>query len=131
MNLNKFIGRNQLSVMESACKGDEGEYFKTMIEGLQSKIAAMPKTFETDDQGDEAMATLHYFKGGSDWYIIEKDMADDQIQAYGFACLNEDAENSELGYINIEELISFGVELDLHYTPEKIRDIKARFDRRP
>jgi len=128
MNLNQFIGRSQLSAMRSACRGEEGEYFRTMIENLKKTIAAMPKPYETDGQGDEAFATLHYFKGGSDWWIIERDQEGDQYQAFGFACLNGDYLNAEMGYISIEELIQYGVELDLYYTPEKIGDIRARHE---
>lgn len=135
MNLNQFIGKTQLSVISrQARQGEEREYFKNMILKLKETIGTMPKTYETDGQGNEAIATLHYFKGGSDWYIVERDAGspDDkeqgvQAQAFGFACLNGDTQNAELGYISIEELIEYGVELDLYYTPEKIGDIKTRF----
>ena len=135
MELKQFIGKAQLWVIgRLARQGEEREYFKEMIRKLKETIEAMPKTYETDSQGDEAIATLHYFKNGSDWYIIEKDAGspDDeeqgaQIQAFGFACLNGDTQNAELGYISIQELIQYGVELDLYYKPEKIGDIKARF----
>jgi len=127
MNLNQFIGHSQLLAIKSACKGEEGEYFYKKITDLKTQILAMPKTYETDGQGNEALATLHYFNSNSDWYIIEKDMEEQQIQAFGFTRLNGDSQNAELGYINIEELIQYGVELDLYYTPEKIGDIKARF----
>lgn len=132
-NLSNFIGQSQLSVMKSACRGEEGEFFKAMMRDLQTKISAMPKTYETDGQGDKAVATLHYFCGGSDWYITEKDAGspDDEVpgmqhQAFGLACLNGDGENAGLGYISIQELIENGVELDLYYTPKTIGDIKAK-----
>ncbi len=137
MELNHFIGKNQLSVISRmARQGEEREYFKAMILNLKEIIEAMPKTYETDGQGDEAIATLHYFNSGSDWYITEKDagspddsieMAGAQGQAFGFTCLNGDVENAELGYISIQELIENGVEIDLYYKPEKIGDIKTRF----
>ncbi|MFH1080474.1 MAG: hypothetical protein V1766_09485 [Pseudomonadota bacterium] len=134
--LDHFIGKSQLSVMLDNCKGEEGEYFKAMIEDLKTIISTMPKTYETDGQGDEAKAILHYFNGASDWWIVEKDAGspDDDVpgiqeQDFGFVCLNGDAEYAELGYINIEELIQHGVELDLYYTPETIGAIKARFER--
>lgn len=128
MNLNRFISNGQLSVIsQQARQGEEREYFKNMILKLKETIENMPKTYETDGQGNEAMATLHYFNGSSDWYIIEKDIEEEQLQAFGFTCLNGDKQNAELGYISIEELIKYGVELDLYYTPEKIGDIKARF----
>ena len=132
MELNQFIGKSQLGAMREGCRGEEGEFFKTMIRDLKKTIEAMPKTYETDGQGDEAIATLHYFKNGSDWFIIEKDAGspDDEVQgvqaqAFGFVCLNGDIQNAEFGYISIEELIHHGVELDLYYKPEKIVNIKA------
>jgi hypothetical protein len=135
MNLNQFIGPSQLSAMKSACRGEEGQYFRDMIADLKETIAGMPSTYETEDiPAEMKKATLHYFKGGSDWYIIERDMGcpDDiikgtQQQAYGFACLNGDTENAEFGYICIAELIENNVELDLYYKPELVEDIKKRF----
>jgi hypothetical protein len=126
-NLQRFIGSAQLQAMKRATRGEEGAYFRGKVKEVCATIDAMPKTYETDGQGDEAKATLHYFYGSSDWYIIEKDMCPEQYQAFGFACLNGDKQNAELGYINIEELVSFGVELDLYYTPEPIGTIRARF----
>ena len=137
MKMNQFIGKSQLAAIGSACRGEEGQYFRDMIAQMQIHIATMPKTYETDGQGTEAVAQLHYFNGGSDWYITEKDAGspDDeeqgvQIQAFGYACLNGDYENAELGYISIQELIKNGVELDLYYKPETIGTIKARFEKR-
>ncbi len=136
MDLNKFIGHSQLSAMKSACRGEEGEFFKAMIAALKAQIATMPKTYETDGQGDDAPVTLHYFNAGSDWYIIEKDAGspDDEVQgsqtqAFGFACLNGDTDNAEFGYISIQELIENGVELDLYYKPETVGTLKIRFGR--
>lgn len=129
MNLNNFIGNSQLSAMLKACKGEEGEYFKTMIEELKNKIDGMPKTYETEGIGDAAPVSLHYFLGGSDWYIIERDCENEQLQAFGFACLNGDKRNAEFGYICIEELIRLNVELDLYYKPQTIKDIKIKYDK--
>lgn len=134
MTLNHFIGKSQLSAMKLACKGEEEQYFRDMIEKLKAQISAMPVTYETDDQGDEAIATLHYFNAASDWYIVEKDAGspDDEVQgiqtqAFGFTCLNGDTDNAEMGYISIQELIENGVELDLYYRPETIKTIKSKY----
>ena len=133
MELKHFIGRDQLSVMLANCRGEEGKHFRDKIVALKAQIEAMPTSYETDGQGDEATATLHYFNGGSDWYITEKDagVPEDeeqgvQLQAFGLACLNGDTENAEMGYISIEELIKHGVELDLYYAPKTIGDIKKQ-----
>ncbi len=136
MNLNQFIGKNQLSVLKSNCRGEEGAYFRDMIEKLKITIAGMPKSYETDGQGDAALAILHYFNSSSDWYIIEKDAgcAEDEVpglqhQAFGFACLDGDYEMAELGYISIQKLIENGVELDLYYKSQTIGQIKATYEK--
>lgn len=126
MDLKHFISKEQLSVIREACKGEEGEYFRDMLKRLESTIEAMPKPYETEGQGDQAKAILHYFLGGSDWYITERDSSEEQEQAFGFACLNGDTWNAEMGYISIRELIELGVEFDLYYKPETIAEIKNR-----
>ena len=133
MDLSMFIGRQQLAVMLQACHGEEGAFFRKLMTDLEKRIATMPKTYETDGTPGKDLATLHYFMGSSDWWIIEKDAGspDDemegvQAQAFGLACLNGDVQNAELGYISIAELIEHGVELDLYYKPEAIGTIKAR-----
>lgn len=137
MDLKNFIGRQQLAVMLQACNGEEGEFFRKLMVDLEEQIATMPKTYETDGTPGKDLATLHYFMGGSDWWIIEKDAGspDDEVQgvqaqAFGLACLNGDVQNAELGYISIAELIGHGVELDLYYKPEPIPEIKARLNKR-
>jgi hypothetical protein len=136
MNLKHFVGKNQLACMRECCRGEEGQYFRDMIENLKKQIATMPATYETEDLGDDAPVTLHYFHGGSDWYIVERDAGCDddeekgiQRQAFGFACLNGDYQNAEWGYIAIDELIGCGVELDLYYKPESKGDVKLRYEK--
>lgn len=132
LNLKQYVGREQLSVMRQLCHGEEGEHFVSTIQRIKDTIAAMPVTGETAGQGDQAMVALHYFSGSSDWWIIERDIGceDDEIpgiqmQAYGFACLNGWTDCAELGYINIQELIDNGVELDLYWQPKPLADVKA------
>lgn len=127
MNLKNFVNKDQLQCMRDLCKGEEGEYFKKQVLKLKSHIVCMPKTYETDGQGDNVVVMLHYFKGGSDWYIMERDMViDDQVQAFGYACLNGDTLNAELGYISITELIKYNVELDLYFEPVTLGEIKKQ-----
>ena len=81
-------------------------------------------TYESTAKGRAALAYLHYFIGGFDWWIVEKDADPDhagQVQAFGIADLGMDA---ELGYISIPELLENGAELDLYYTePKNIGEI--------
>ena len=125
MRLNQFIGQKQLQAIQHTCKSDEGKFFQEMLFSLKQKFATMPKTHETDGQGEKAIVHLHYFNGGSDWWITERDQENEQLQAFGFACLNGDKEFAELGYISITELIENDVELDLYWTPKSLSEIES------
>ncbi len=118
-----FIGISQLSALQSSLTGEERQYFLSLLNDLKDKILKMPKPYETTEQGMDAPVSLHYFQGGSDWYIVEKDSSEEQLQAFGYACLNGDKINAEMGYINIEELIKCDVELDLYWTPTALRNV--------
>ena len=121
-----FLSAAQLSVMGDACRGEEGEWFKKRFIDLQREIETMPATYEQDGKGDEAIVYLHYFTASSDWYITEKDIDGGIQQAFGYAILNDDTDNAELGYISIAELVRCQVELDLHFKPCSLGAIKYR-----
>jgi len=109
--------------MVDGVHGEAGPHFRGKLLELAATIMNMPRTYEQDGKGDEAVAHLHYFKGSGDWYITEKDVDTDgagQIQAFGLVKLWE----TELGYISIAELIQNGVELDLHFTPTTLGELK-------
>jgi hypothetical protein len=119
--LGSFLGTNQALTLFDCLKGEERGYFVTVLNEMLDLISKMPKTYETDGQGKDAVAVLHYFVGGCDWYITEKDMEDEQLQAFGLANLGYGA---ELGYINIQEITKAGAKLDLHWTPKPLKEIK-------
>lgn len=121
-----FLSARQLAAMSGLCEGEEGEFFAQKFVELEQQIDTMPKTYEQDGKGDEATVHLHYFLGASDWYITEKDMDGGVDQAFGYACLNGDEEMAELGYISIAEITRCGAELDLHWTPCTLGEVKAR-----
>lgn len=125
INITDWISKEQLSVIEQGLKGEEKEYFREKLSQIELLVYTMPKTYETDGQGEDAVVQLHYFLGGSDWYIIEKDSEREQIQAFGYAILNGDKEMAELGYINIQELIKNGVEIDLHWSPKPLKEVRS------
>ena len=81
---------------------------------------ALPLPYGTEDQGDDAIAHLHYFRGGMDAWITERDSSVEQHQAYGLIDLGHGA---ELGYISIQELIDNNMELDLYWSPKPLKDI--------
>lgn len=130
--LGPFIGPIQKQILGSnAARGEEREWFRDILCTMAAKVEAMPKTYEQDGLGENAVAHLHYFTGGFDWYITEKDAGspDDepgqaQSQAFGLADLYHDG--GELGYISLPEILSCGAELDLHFEPKTLAAIRAK-----
>lgn len=123
LTLRHFIGPAQLTALAHACRGEEKQFFYDKLVELAALTASMPKTYEQDGLGDKAIVHLHYFRGGMDFHVTERDMETEQLQAYGLADLGY---GGELGYICIAELIAHGVELDLYWTPKPLGEIRER-----
>jgi hypothetical protein len=130
--LRGFIGHSQMACLADSCRGEEKQFFFDKLCEYAARIAAMPQTYDQDGKGDEAIVHLHYFTGGCDWFITEKDKgteeeradgAVEQQQAFGYANLG-DPNCAELGYISIVEIIANGAELDLYFTPKPLKDCK-------
>jgi hypothetical protein len=131
-HLSFFISKLQRRVMVDALRGEEGEYFADLVHEIKARIEGMPKTYETEGRGAEAKVVLHYFKGGTDAWISEKDVGvpfDDgthdhtQAQAFGKLCILPNY--PEVGYIPIHSLIAHGAELDLYWDSEtRLKDLK-------
>ncbi|MHB1752175.1 MAG: hypothetical protein ACYCTF_05690 [Acidiferrobacter sp.] len=113
--LNPFVSKSQMRAIWDLCRaGEEKAYFKQKVMDLARLIKSMPKMYDQDGSGMEAVAYLHYFTAGFDWYVTEKDMTGDGTsQAFGLAVVFE----CELGYISIREIVANGAELDLYFTP--------------
>lgn len=123
-----LIGASQRRAVADALAGPERNWFRAKLAEMDRIATAMPRTYQTDGQGDAAIAQLHYFTASSDWYIVELDVDAESDgghhQAFGLACLN--GEYPELGYISIPELLACGAELDLHWTPTTVGALRAR-----
>ncbi len=115
-----YMGRSQWHTLWKLCqRGEEQPHFRQMVQDWAARIAAMPRTYETDGQGLKAVAHLHYFTPAFDFYITEKDRSGGTRQAFGLAVAPE----QELGYINIREIVEAGAELDLYWTPKTLAEI--------
>jgi len=127
ITLNSFIGRSQLKCLFSFLRrGEERDYYRDLVRGMIDRIDNMPKSYETDGQGDQAVVHLHYFLGGMDWWITEKDVDEEQNQAFG---LTDMGHGAELGYISIAEMIAeSNVELDLNWKPKTLEQVKKGRD---
>lgn len=130
--LTHFLPAAQRMTLLTQLEGEEGEGVADTVNGLVQTIANMPASYQTEGS-DEAIvhAHLHYFKGGVDAWITEKDKGNpergdvSQHQAFGLITLSGDVDQAEMGYISIEELIGLGVELDLHWTPTTLKEIRG------
>lgn len=124
----EFTSRDQYQAMRAGLRGEESQHFQDKFMEYGQRIAGMPKTYEQDGKGDQAIVYLHYFNASQDWYITEKDAETPeepgQRQAFGLADLGH--YGAELGYISIVELIAHNVELDLYFKPLTLAEIKAK-----
>jgi hypothetical protein len=92
------------------------------------QLEALPKFYSTENvKSDDKIIRMHFFMGGSDWYIAE--YSPDERTFFGFTVLNGDWEMAEWGYTSLDEMESIkvrGIEIDrdLHWTPKKFKEIK-------
>lgn len=121
--LRRIIGAGQFAALREAMRGEEGAWFRQRLAELAETFRTMPKVYEQDGKGDDAIVYLHLFGGSADAWITERDTTDEQYQAFGLCDLFGDG--GELGYISIVELIRAGLELDMHWTPKTLREVKA------
>ena len=129
-----FLGGQQASVTGTLLRGSEEKgFFSDKMQELQEIIRQMPATYETDGVPDsERPVSLRYFgPNGAQWFIIEKDRGDpanegngfpNQTQAFGLADLGMG--HPEVGYISIPEITRAGAELDYHFAPRTLLEVK-------
>lgn len=124
--LKDFFNYSELQVVKS----NVSEYSDSIID-LYKYIKEIPELNSTDGEVEKT-AYLHYFSSSSDWYIVELgkgDIFDDdndmQKEAFGYAILNGDMQNSEYGWMNIDEIKKYA-ELDLYFTPTSLNKIIAK-----
>ena len=69
-----------------------------------AQLATIPRLYQTEDIPlKDKLVYLHFFIGGTDFFICEYNGAD---TFWGFVILNGDYEMAEFGYINFNELKS-------------------------
>lgn len=108
-----YIPRLQLVTMADGLRSEERAFFREKFRELETTIATMPVTYEQSELGEAAVVHLHYFMGGCDWWITEKDVEGGTQQAFGLVDMGH---GPELGYICIDELVSVrGMNVDLHW----------------
>jgi hypothetical protein len=126
--LRPYLSTSQRRAMEGILRGEEGAYMAEIVDRLVTTLATLPKTYEPDGQGLEAIVHLHYFGGGADAWLTELDIDGGLLQCFGAVGLYGPG-SAELGYINVTELVDAGLELDLHWTPRTLGEVMG--DRPP
>jgi hypothetical protein len=115
--INELLGISQKQTAKYLLKTEEADFFSDIFAGIGKIFKTMPETYGTDGQELEAIAMLHYFKNGLDWYITEKDCEKEQLQVFGMV-------NGECGYISLIEVIAADAELDYYWEPTKLKELK-------
>lgn len=93
--------------------------YSSIVEELGQTLGKMPKLYEQDGKGYDAVVYAHYFTGATDFFVTERD-GDDM---FGFAILNGDYEMSELGYLSLRELKGISsLNLDFHWEAVTLRE---------
>jgi hypothetical protein len=94
----------------------------------KNQLAKIPMLYSTEKTPlQDKIIYMHFFLGGSDWYIAEFDSVD---LLWGYAILNGDLQNAEWGYISLQELKNIKVrgmevERDRYWKPVKFSEIKS------
>lgn len=77
-------------------------------EPTKERLSKIPKLYETESRSlQDKQIHLHFFIGGSDWFICEYDEADELF--FGYAILNNDYQMAEWGYVSFPELKSIRI----------------------
>lgn len=119
-----FMPASQRFAFLEMLNGEEGQFFIDNLWDLAKTIRGIPVTYNTEDvAAQDKVLHLHYFKGGVDAWIVERDVGVQQ-QAYGkITVMGGGWREAEWGYISIQELIENGVELDFYWTPKTVKEM--------
>jgi len=97
----------------------------------RSRLDQIPRLYETEHMATEdKLLYLHFFIGGSDWYVAEFD-GDDTF--FGFVILNGDLACAEWGYFAFSELkevkvglVEVDCELEEYWEVRAFREILSK-----
>ena len=125
-HLRPYLFAGQLAALEQLSKGEEGEYFLRLVVDLAARVRSIPALDQGPEVTNDSAVMLHYFFQGSDWYIFELQhiAEEDVVLGFGWAILGGDYQMAELGCIGVSELLACGVELDLHFAPRTLGQVR-------
>lgn len=106
------------------------------VEAIYAKLSSMPKTYETEEW--KLKPVLKLFNASMTLYVTEQDKAagtivhgepEGQVQCFGYV-YNESYGEGEWGYIDFDEYIRLGFEMDLYFENKYIDPSATIQDRR-
>jgi hypothetical protein len=116
---NVLMPHSQSMAVRSITDIDEG---RDAIANLLQALKDIPKLYAQDEKGKNAIAYMHYFGPSSDWYITEFDP--NTNEAFGYVILNGDCQNSEFGYIDVQQFKKHpSINLDQYWKYKTINEI--------
>ena len=129
-----FMPVSQRFSFLEALEGEEADFFIDNLWELAKTIRGIPVTYNTEDvETADKVLHLHYFGGGVDAWIVERDVGDTpdqngegpQLQAFGKITLFGGGwRGAEWGYISIADLIANGVELDFYWEAKTVKEMR-------
>ena len=126
-----YMGRPQCVVLQSLMDGsEESGFFKEIAAHLRRSVEAMPTAGGQRLDEEAPMVYLHYFLGASDVWVLEKAEGGGVEQVFAFSLLNGDHQMAELGYVDLSELLLVGFELDFHFEPKPLSEVRESLRKR-
>lgn len=118
---NGLISHDAKPLKEQATLPNSPLLTEKQVQHIYDTLTKMPKTYELDGV-DVKPIGLKLFTSSMTWYVVEADVggSDDefegsQAQTFGYVKNEADEWCSEWGYINVDEVVRCGAEMDLHF----------------
>lgn len=99
------------------------------VKKIYDTLSKMPKTYELEDVVIKPVG-LKLFTGSMTWYVVEADAGSPedefegtQRQAFGCVVNESSPECSEWGFIDIDEVVKNGAEMDLYFDDMYINQV--------
>lgn len=128
----RLLGRSQALALRELTRprAEEREGYLQALARLVAQEESAPRTYDQDGKGDDAIVHFHLFGPSFDVWVTELDRGAEgdprpipNRQAFGLVDLQ--CGPPELGYVSLEEFTRCGAELDLHWKPKRLGDVRA------
>jgi len=100
----------------------------------KKQLEKLPPLYSTEGNSvNNIKIHMHFFLGGSDWFIAEYDPKSRLFFCY--ALLNCDLDNAEWGYTSYAELLALRqqfveVDRDIHWKPKTFKEVMRGYVKR-